>query len=139
MVEKFEVCCYQGLVRPHQTDVSGEMRMDAATTLLIESVDAYLSLTQPSNTVSKNDAAVSKQTVTAITLTKTKSPLPKLGEIVTCLISVLSDKALKPLLSAQLIGIHGKAWLATIDTSVAKNTMRPSWSRECSGVYGTCG
>ena len=118
MVEKFEVCCYQGLVRPHQTDVSGEMRMDAATTLLIESVDAYLSLMQPSNTVSKNDAAVSKQTVTAITLTKTESPLPKLGEIVTCLISVLSDKGLKPLLSAQLTGIHGKAWLATIELEV---------------------
>ena len=125
MVENCETYCYQGMVLPHQTDALGEMRMDAATTLLIESVDAYLSLLSRSDTVSINDTAVIKSPVVEITLTQNESPPPKLGEIVSCLISVLSNKGLKPVLSAQLSGPRGQAWLATIELEYEASNRLP--------------
>lgn len=110
-----DILCSQGLVRPHQADRLGQLRADAAATIVADAVDAFLA--------TRRDAPAGAQTaqtgaggpVVALTLGQAGTTGLRSGDLVSCWIGPAAGAAASKRLAARLSGVAGPAWEASIE------------------------
>jgi acyl-CoA thioester hydrolase len=111
-----DICCYQGLVRSHQASLSGELRVDAAASIVADALEALLAMrrgTARGQAASAGPGAA----VAEIHLEQAGAAAPRWGELVSCWIAPPPDapsKAASNTVTARVVGPEGIAWRATL-------------------------